>query len=199
VAGEGGLVTTDDAELARTVRLGRNYGNPGDYDCLFPGFNARMSELHAAVGLHSLRWLDHQISRRNELVAEFWRQLVGVPGLRRPTVDAGDVSTYKDLTLVVDPLEFGLTAGQLATALGHEGVENRRYYHPAVHAQQAYRDLVSPAPLPVTERLAPAVLSVPLWSHMSPSLAHRLADCIGRIHQHAPEIRRVSQTNGVLR
>src|SRR5688500_4255747 len=49
VAGEGGLVTTNDAALAEAVRLGRDYGNPGNYDCRFPGLNARMSELHATV------------------------------------------------------------------------------------------------------------------------------------------------------
>jgi dTDP-4-amino-4,6-dideoxygalactose transaminase len=186
VAGEGGLVATDDESLARTVRLGRNYGNPGDYDCQFPGLNARMSELHAAVALHSLKWLDHQVSHRNELVAEFWRELAGVPGLRRPLVDPGDLSTYKDLTLVVEPGGFGLSARGLAVALEREGVDTRRYYHPSIHAQRAYRDAERTS-LPVTERIAPAVLSVPLWSQMSVPQLTRLTAAIVRIHEHFVE------------
>ena len=188
VAGEGGLVATNDESLAHAVRLGRNYGNPGDYDCQFPGLNARMSELHAAVALHSLTWLDHQVSHRNELVDEFWRRLGGVAGLRRPTVGPADLSTYKDLTLVVDQREFGLSAERLALALEREGVETRRYYHPSIHAQHAYRDVKQTSPaLPVTERIAPAVLSVPLWSHMALSQLTRLTDCVVRIHEHFAE------------
>ena len=54
VAGEGGLVATNDAQLAETLRIGRDYGNPGDYDTRFAGLNARMSEFHAAMALESL-------------------------------------------------------------------------------------------------------------------------------------------------
>lgn len=187
VAGEGGLVATNDGALAEDVRLGRNYGNPGDYDCLFPGLNARMSELHAAVALHSLTALDRNVARRNELVETYWAALAGVPGLRRPLVEAGDVSTYKDLTMVVDAAEFGLSAPALAAALDREGVESRRYFFPAVHAQKAYDHLPARS-LPVTDRVAPSVLSVPLWSDMTGDQIRRLADTVARIHLHALEI-----------
>jgi dTDP-4-amino-4,6-dideoxygalactose transaminase len=61
-SGEGGLVAIRDDELARRVRLGVDYGNPGDYDTLFAGLNARMSELHAAVGVESLTELDDHLA-----------------------------------------------------------------------------------------------------------------------------------------
>ena len=51
VAGEGGVVATRDGSLAEALRIGRDYGNPGDYDTQFVGLNARMSELHAAIFL----------------------------------------------------------------------------------------------------------------------------------------------------
>ena len=64
VAGEGGLVATDDAALAERLRIGRDYGNPGDYDTRFAGLNARMSEFHAAMALESLPLLDESLERR---------------------------------------------------------------------------------------------------------------------------------------
>ncbi len=70
-AAEGGLVATHDAELARRLRIGRDYGNPGTYDCEFPGINARMSELHAAVALAGLSTVAERVAYRNELVAAF--------------------------------------------------------------------------------------------------------------------------------
>lgn len=187
--GEGGLVTTDDAALAEALRIGRNYGNPGDYDCAFVGLNARMSELHAAVALHSLQALDEHIARRTVLAGLFWRTLAGVPGLRGPRVEAGDVPTHKDLTLLVDAGPFGLSAAQLGAALRHERVESRRYFHPPAHAQTAYRDLLPAPPLPVTELAARSVLSVPLWSHMAPAQVVGVADAIVRIHENADAVR----------
>ncbi|MFB7617418.1 DegT/DnrJ/EryC1/StrS family aminotransferase [Kitasatospora sp. NPDC056181] len=126
VAGEGGLVATRDADLARRLRTARDYGNPGDYDTLFPGLNARMSELHAAVGLNWLAGLPERVVHRGTLVAEFAAGTVGLPGLRLALPEEGDVSTFKDLTLVLDAGAFGLTARQLAHALGAEGIDSRR-------------------------------------------------------------------------
>jgi dTDP-4-amino-4,6-dideoxygalactose transaminase len=188
VAGEGGLVTTHDGGLAATIRLGRDYGNPGDYDCLFPGLNARMSELHAAVALHSLKWLDTNVSRRGHLAELFWATLAGLRGLVRPTVDQGDVSTYKDLTILVDEAGFGLTAAELGQALKQEGIDTRRYYYPAIHRQQAYR-MLPERHLPVTDLAAESVLSVPLWSHMTDLQLLVLADAIMRIQANADQIR----------
>ena len=54
VSAYGGIVATNDAALADTIRIGRDYGNPGDYDTRFVGLNARMSEFHAAMALTSL-------------------------------------------------------------------------------------------------------------------------------------------------
>jgi dTDP-4-amino-4,6-dideoxygalactose transaminase len=189
VAGEGGLVATNDAALAQTIRLGRDYGNPGDYDCLFPGLNARMSELHAAAALASLVGLDERIAHRGALVAEFRRLTEGLPGLRFPEVAAGDVSTYKDLTLIVEPEEFGLTVPQLAVALRAEGIDSRRYYFPPIHQQKAYAGLPRTRELPVTDALAERVLTPPLWSHMTVDDIRRVAAAVVRIQQHAGAIR----------
>lgn len=166
VGGEGGLVATKDGDLAHTLRLARDYGNPGDYNCLFAGLNARMSELHAATALHSLARLDQHLARRKELVNAFWREVDGVAGLRGPRKKPGDVSTYKDLTVVVDEGVCGLTAVEIGRALKSEGIDSRRYYHPPIHRQQAYRHLPL-VDLPVTDRLAESVLSPPLWSDMT--------------------------------
>lgn len=188
VAGEGGLVTTRDAALAETLRIGRDYGNPGDYDCAFPGLNARLSELHAAVALASLLGLDERVVHRTRLVDAFWAAVAGVPGLRRPVVAPGDTSTYKDLTVIVDPAAFGLEVPQLSSALRAEGADSRRYYFPPIHRQKAYASYPPTLPLPVTDALAEHVLTLPLWSQQSESDATRLGEVVARLHTHAPEL-----------
>lgn len=189
VAGEGGLVATNDVALAQTIKLGRDYGNPGDYDCQFPGLNARMSELHAAVALASLVGLDERIAHRAALVAEFRRRTAELPGLRFPEVAEGDVSTYKDLTLIVEPAEFGLTVPELAAALRAEGIDSRRYYFPPIHQQKAYAGLARHRELPVTDAIAERVLTPPLWSHMTMADIGRVATAVVQCQQHAAALR----------
>lgn len=189
VAGEGGLVSTTDRALADTLRIARDYGNPGDYDTRFPGLNARMSELHATVALSSFARVDEHVARRRELVDRFESATAGVPGLRVVRPAHGDTSTYKDLTVVVDSQEFGLGTVSLQAALRAEGIDSRRYYHPPIHRQAAYAQRwPSPRPLPVTDLLADAVLSPPLWSHMADPTIDGVADAIVEIHRHAVEI-----------
>ncbi|MFE5331374.1 DegT/DnrJ/EryC1/StrS family aminotransferase [Embleya sp. NPDC056575] len=188
VAGEGGLIATRDEGLAQACRLGRGYGNPGDYDCVFPGLNARMSELHAALALVSLRGLPERVRTRTDLVAAFAAAIRDVPGVRLPVLAEGDVSTWKDLTLVIDPESFGLDVPTLARALKAEGIDSRRYFHPPVHRQKAYAHLPARS-LPVTDDIADRVLTLPLWSHMDTTTVDTVAEAVIRLHEHAAEVR----------
>ena len=189
VAGEGGLVATHDAELAEQIRIGRDYGNPGDYDCLFPGLNARMSELHATLAHASLDALPGAIAYRNELVATFKAELDGVPGVGYQLVDEGDLSTYKDLTLILEPDSFGLDAAGLQRAIDAEGIDSRRYFFPPIHRQKAYAHLPQSRELPVTDDLAERLLTPPLYSHMTHEQVRRVAEAVARIQTHAPAVR----------
>ena len=83
VAAEGGIIATNDDLLAERCRIGRDYGNPGDYDCRFVGLNARMSELHAATALASLEDLDERL-----MSGTAWRP----PTRRRLPVSRGSSS-----------------------------------------------------------------------------------------------------------
>lgn len=182
VASEGGIIATNDEILAERCRVGRDYGNPGDYDCRFVGLNARMSEVHAAIALGSLTELNERIGRRNALAGLYREALEEFPGISFPLVEEGDRSTYKDFTMLVDPDGFGLDAPGLQRALAAEGIESRRYYAPPVHLMEAYRSLAATnGSLPVTESASSRVLTLPMWSGMTARHVARVADAIGRI------------------
>ena len=167
IAGEGGIIATNDDSLAERCRVGRDYGNPGDYDTRFVGLNARMSELHAATALASFADLEERIGRRNQLAERYRKVLDELPGITFPVVAEGDRSTYKDFTILIDSEELGMDAAAVAAALAAEGIQTRRYYAPPVHRQRAYR-WVGPAngALPQTDRAAARVLTLPLWTGM---------------------------------
>lgn len=187
VAGEGGMVATDRDDVAEAVRLGRDYGNPGDYDCLFAGLNARMSEIHAALGLRSLDMLEANVARRNALVDRYKANL-GDRGLAYQRHLLGARSTFKDFSLIVDPERVGVTRDQLAKALGGprmdgkggELISTKPYFDPPLHRQaaySAYRGRFEPL-LPGTGYVAEHALSIPLWSHMDESVLDDVSEAI---------------------
>lgn len=181
VAAEGGIIATNDDGLAERCRIGRDYGNPGDYDCRFVGLNARMSEIHAAIALSSLRTLEERIAHRNELADLYRQALAGIDGIGFPILHPGDRSTYKDFTIIVDPGEFGIDADTLAASLLADGIDTRRYYSPPVHAMRAYRFAAGAnGSLAATEHAAARVLTLPLWEGMGPSEIARVAGAVER-------------------
>ncbi|MGH9213547.1 MAG: DegT/DnrJ/EryC1/StrS family aminotransferase [Acidimicrobiales bacterium] len=189
VAGEGGLIATRDADLAERLRLGVDYGNPGDYDTRFAGLNARMSELHAAVALCSLDELDDHLAIRRDLAARYRSGLEGVPGVAVQTVDPDDVSTYKDLTVIVDQTDFGIGRDALVRALKAEGIDTRPYFWPPVHRQQAYAHLAAETgELPATDWVSSRVVSLPLWRDMPEGSVETVVETVAGIFAHADHI-----------
>jgi dTDP-4-amino-4,6-dideoxygalactose transaminase len=188
IAGEGGIVATNDDAIANHVRKGREYGNNGRYDSAFAGLNGRLAEFNAILGLRSLRMLETAARRRNEIAAIFRERLLHVPGIRFQEVRPGCRSSYKDLSIVVDPTQLGLTRDELAAALQSENIDTRKYYDPAVHQQAAYRKFHFGQVLPATDELSANSLSLPIWSTMEGGIAERICDAVSRIHEHAEAI-----------
>jgi len=184
---EGGLITTKDDNLASHLRMARNYGNPGDYDTQFAGLNARLSELHAALALESLSHLDERVELRNALAERYRSYIDELPGVGYQHVPEGMTSSVKDFTITIDESSFGVGRNVVDAGLRAEGIDTRRYYSPPVHLQTAYRDVETP-PLPVTERLAASVITLPMWSHLPLEDVDRVGNALVRIQAHAAEI-----------
>lgn len=199
ISGEGGIIATNDDELADRARMGREYGNSGSYDSAFAGFNARMPEFNALMGLHSLRNLERAAQHRNEVIAQFKEELGQVPGLKFQHIQPGNRSSYKDFSLVVDPALFGLDRDDLGSALELENVDTRKYYWPPVHQQTAYAHFADQdKALPNTDMLAERSLSLPMWSGMDRETVAGIAGAVKRIHDSAVEIKRALHEESVV-
>lgn len=182
-AGEGGVVATRRADIAEMISTGREYGNPGNYDTLFAGMNGRMSEFHAAIGRESLKTLEWNAQKRNDVANHYKKRLQSLPGLSFQKVDKGNRCSYKDFGMVVNADEFGMSRTELAAALAPEGVNTRAYYDPPVHMQGAYSAFRRPSlDLSVTDRLAGSIICLPMSSDMTKTTVSMICDCIFRIH-----------------
>ena len=192
IAAEGGLVTTNDDELAVRLRWARNYGDPGDYDCRMLGLSARMSEFHAALALTGMDGLADRVDRRNEIAALYFENLGGIPGIRFQEIAEYDYSTYKDFTLVIDESEFGLTRDGLAQALYAENIITKKYFYPPVHEQQFMSQYAHRAEhLHNTDTISRKVLSLPIYSLLKDAEILKICKAVHRIHLNAREIGQV--------
>jgi dTDP-4-amino-4,6-dideoxygalactose transaminase len=188
VAGEGGVVATRDDDLAAALRIGRDYGNPGDYDTQFIGLNARMSELHAAIAVESLVGLDDRLAQRRHIVDRYRSGLAELPGVAVQRIDAGDESTYKDFTIAIDESTFGLSRDAVVKALRADGIDTRNYFSPPVHRQHAYRD-VEPYDLPVTDAVSSRVVSLPIYGSLAEPDIDTVTRVLASLHGHAGAVR----------
>jgi dTDP-4-amino-4,6-dideoxygalactose transaminase len=190
VAGEGGLVVARDAEIARRVRIGRNYGDPGTYDCEFSGLNARMPEFNAILGKQTLGTLAQTLESREAWAGLYRERLSGIPGLTFQQIAPYCRTTYKDFTLLVEASEFGLSRDDLAQALECEGIMTKKYFFPPQHRQRAFAGLSARADgdLPHTEHVSRRTLSLPLFPGLGRANVDGVCRAIERIHSHASRI-----------
>jgi dTDP-4-amino-4,6-dideoxygalactose transaminase len=185
VAGEGGMIATRDAELARKLRVARNYGDSGNYDPELPGLNARMSEFHAALALRGLEGLDARINRRNQIRLHYERRLRTIPGLSFQRIPPSNRSSCKDFAVLVDEPVFGKSRDWLFEALERENIQVRRYFYPPVHRQKLYREIWDKRPLPATESISESILNLPIYSALSDENVETICDAILRCHEFA--------------
>jgi dTDP-4-amino-4,6-dideoxygalactose transaminase len=187
VAGEGGLVTTNDDTLAKAVRGMRNYGDTGAYDPEWLGMNARMSEFNAALALTGLPEVDDRVRRRNQIAQMYTDLLSSLPGLRFQSVHPQDVNTYKDYSIHVTAKQFGMTRDALAEGLLAENIETKKYFYPPMHMQQLYRSFYSPGKnaLQHTEEVTGGILSLPIYETLPDSTIETVARAIHRLAAHA--------------
>jgi perosamine synthetase len=131
--GEGGAVTTDDAELAIAIRRMRHHGiEPhGDFDITHAGLNYRLSDILCAVGIPQLARLDELLEARTRIAAGYTERLRDV--VETPTVDEGDVHGWQAYVIQVDG------AAQVIAALRGQRIEAQVGTY-ALHQLAAYRD-----------------------------------------------------------
>lgn len=154
--GDGGAVTTNDPDLARAVRIRRNYGSARQYVSEVIGVNSRLDELQAAILRVKLQVLDAANAKRRELARRYLRCLAAEPTVICPVVPEWAEPAWH---LFVVRVQNRTT---VRDALSAGGVETRVHYPVPPHLQEAYASLGSQrGAYPIAERLADEVLSLP--------------------------------------
>jgi UDP-4-amino-4,6-dideoxy-N-acetyl-beta-L-altrosamine transaminase len=185
---EGGLATTQDAKLARAMELARSHGitrdpaemthapdGPWYYQQVTLGYNYRMTEMQAALGLSQMDRLGAFVARRRELAARYDRMLGNLP-LVRPAPPADVESAWHLYVVRVDATRHKAVFDSLRA----DGIGVNLHYIP-VHTQPHYRAMgFAPGQFPQAEAYYAEAISIPLYAGLTDADQDRVVDALGR-------------------
>lgn len=193
-AGEGGMLTTRDAELAARLRRLREHGmdvsaaqrhvskKPVTERYLEVGFNYRMTDIQAAVGLVQLAKLPQMVARRRALAARYQSLLAEIPGLVTVRDPEYGSTNYQSFWVLL-PEGFPRSRDELLRRLADAGVSARRGIM-ATHLEPAYAKC-NDVSLPVTERLTKDSLILPLFHDMTEAEQDLVVSVLVKAHKRA--------------
>jgi dTDP-4-amino-4,6-dideoxygalactose transaminase len=183
-AGEGGIVTTDDDELAEAIRDYRlmRRGDGSLYDIRVAGFKANLSDIHAAIALCQLDKLERHAEIRARHVQAYDDAVAELPGITPLARDPRDRHSRHLYVIRIDEGEAGADRDAYQRALAEENIGTSIHFLP-VHTLTYYREhFADQPPLPVAERAGREVLSLPLSpAHSDEDIADAV-DALRRVH-----------------
>jgi dTDP-4-amino-4,6-dideoxygalactose transaminase len=183
-AGEGGVVTTDDADLAEAIleyRLTRR-GDGSLYDVRVAGFKANLSDIHAAIALCQLDKLERHGEIRARHVEAYDAAVAELPGITRLARDPRDRHSLHLYVVRIDPENAGADRDAYQHALAEENIGTSIHFLP-VHTLTYYREqFPDQRALPVAERAGGEVLSLPLSAAHSDADIADVIDALRRVH-----------------
>ena len=183
--GEGGAVVTNDATLAEQVALLRGQGQSPDRRYWFPviGFNYRMTNIQAAIGLAQLEDVETKLTRRREVAAAYARGLDGLGVTFQETESRGTSAHW--MVSVLLPVESDEERDLVGTALQADGIETRPIFYP-LHTMPPYASSAGAAgDFPTATRVGATGLSLPTYSALTDAdiayVCERLGAALGSL------------------
>lgn len=178
VAGEGGVVCTDDEDLAARIRSLINFGFTDGYDCEKIGLNAKMPELSAILALHHLERVETTIEANRSWIARYRAAIAEVPGIEVQEVPPETTASAQYAAIRIDAETFGISRDEVQARLLEQGIVSKPYFDPPLHELTCYAGKCRQDACPVSERLGRTVLCLPLHPADPPETASRIADRI---------------------
>ncbi|HIE16640.1 MAG TPA: DegT/DnrJ/EryC1/StrS family aminotransferase [Dehalococcoidia bacterium] len=182
--GDGGMVVTNDAEVAQRVALLRNHGTQGKYHHVAPGFNSRLDELQAAVLRVKLHHLDRWVAQRQQKAQLYSRLLHHIRGIESPHIAPGCNHIFNYYTVrLVD----SRARSALQEYLAAQGIATAIYYPLSLHLQDVYKPLGGkPGDFPESEQAQETVLSLPIYPELGDKEIERICEaikdfCVGQL------------------
>ncbi len=164
--GEGGMITTNDKEIAEKCKRLRNHGQDAQYRHIELGYNFRITPMSAIFGLIQLKNLDFMTEKRIEIANKYTKNLKDLYFLKTPKETNNSRHVYHQYTLTLDE---DIDRQNLINHLEKEGIQARIYYPTPIHKQHLYQKLGYKESCPVAEDISKRVISLPIHPNLDDS------------------------------
>ncbi len=178
---EGGMVATNDAALYEKCRLLRSHGQVGKYEHLFLGFNYRLTDVMAALGIRQLEKLDRWVQQRQANARLLTQHLASVAGIQLPAEQLQGESSYNLYSVLLDLEQFSSDRDEFVRRLNAENIGATVNYPRALHQQPAYAGIAVGVSLPVAEDLCQRILSLPVHPGLGPDEVGCVAEGVRKV------------------
>lgn len=165
--GEGGMICTDDSEMAERLALLRSHGQDEKYRHILIGYNYRMTDVEAAIGIEQLGRLDRMLKKRRRNGSLLRDRLGGIDGIRLQEIPNRGKHAYHQFSVVVEEDRFGCDRDSLAARLHERGVSTGVHYPRGLHQQPVFEGDAIGSSCEVTERLSDRILALPVHHGVS--------------------------------
>jgi dTDP-4-amino-4,6-dideoxygalactose transaminase len=163
--GEGGIILTDDDQVAESARLLREHGEETHYNHVVLGYNYRMTEISAAIGIVQLRKIEEIVRARQENARLLTEELEDVKGIETPATGKGRVHSYYQYIVRVNE-RSPVSREKLMKHLQEKGVGSRPSYPIPLYEQPVLKNLRISGQCPEAEALLPQLLELPVHPHV---------------------------------
>ena len=171
------MITTQDGELAKKMRLLLDHGSPQRYTHTLLGLNYRLNDIAGAIGTEQLKRFDGMLAARRENARIMAEGLAAVPGIRVQQSTPGTNHAWHQFSIVVEEA-FGTSRDALADGLRALGIGTGIHYPSGLHQQPVFTERYGSQTLPVTEATAARILALPVHHGMTPAEAGRVVEAI---------------------
>ncbi len=188
MTGEGGLVTTNDADLNKSIRLLRSHGETEKYIHSRVGYNYRMTDVEAAIGLSQFDRMIDLTAKRRANGAALDRMIAGIPGLKAPKVTPGGEHVYHLYAVRIEPEAFAPVGNgsaralrdEFTRALNAEGVMTAIHYPRTLTRQPVFEKPGMDHP-PVAERLAETLFCIPVHQNLTDRQLAQIGESLHKV------------------
>ena len=182
---EGGAVAFSEKTLREKLMMQKNFGLKDKEDALKAAFNAKMSDMHAAVGLANLESFDKQVKKRKELVERYVKNIKKINGsfdnskIRLFDFNNQDVEyNYAYFPVIIND-ELGISRDELAERLWTEkNINARKYFSPIVSDMTYYKNKYGEINMPVAKKISERILTLPMYYELTIEEVDYITDSI---------------------
>lgn len=181
---EGGCLTFADSSKVQLLNGLRQFGQiVGTEVTPYIGTNAKMTEMHAAMGLCNLKHMDEYIEKRGRVMGRYRDRLKNVDGIKLCPVQEHVKSNYAYFPVVFEESKSGVTRQMVLDKLAENNIFARKYFYPLTSDFECCQEMGLKADVPNARYLSDRVLTLPCYSELALEDVDRICDCVLQLYQ----------------